>query len=48
MEEEEVESQRQVDQQNIMLNNSNTISPTSDEEMRHAHNANDDSSSSDE
>ena len=29
-------SQRQVDQQNIMLNNSSMISPTSDEEMRHA------------
>jgi hypothetical protein len=46
--EEAVESQRWVDQQNIMLNNSSKISHTSDEEMRHAHNACNDSSSSDE
>ena len=43
-----VESQRQVDQQNILLNNSSMILPTSDEEMRHAHNANNDNSPSDE
>ena len=36
MEEEAVESQIHDDQQNIMLNNSGTISPTSDDEMRHA------------
>lgn len=43
-----IESQRQADQQNIMLNNSSIIFPTSDEEMRHARNANDDNSSNDQ
>ena len=48
MEHEEVECKKQVNQQNIKLNNPSTMSPTSDEEMRHAHNASDDNSSSDE
>ena len=40
-------SQRQDDQQNIMLNKSSTISPTRDEEMRQAHmNASNESRSS--
>ena len=43
-----MECQKQVDQQNILLNNPSTISPRSDEEMRHARNSNDDMSSSDE
>ena len=47
VEEEAVESQRQVDQQNIVLNNSSTISPTGDEEIMHARNARNDNNSSD-
>jgi hypothetical protein len=47
MEHEEVEQQRQVDQENIRLNNQSTISPTSDEEMRHAHILSVENSSSD-
>ena len=43
-----IESQREVDQQKFMLNNSITISPTSDEEMRHAWNTSNDISSSNE
>lgn len=44
MEDEEVECQKQVDQQSIMLNNPSTIFPTSDEEMRYALNSIDDNS----
>jgi hypothetical protein len=43
-----IEGQRQVDQKNIMLNNRSTILPTSDKEMRHVDNSNDDNNSSDE
>ena len=43
-EEEGVKSGRQADQQNIMLINSSKISPTSDEEIRHACNINNDNS----
>lgn len=38
----------QAKEQNIRLNNPTTISPTSDEEMRHARNSSYDNSSSDE
>jgi hypothetical protein len=48
MEREEDEHKKQVDQENIRLNNQSTISPTSDEEMRHACSSSDDNSSSDE
>ena len=41
-EEGDAEHQKQADQLNIMLNNPSTITPTSDEEMRHTHNSNDD------
>ena len=47
MEHEEVEHKKQVDQENIKLNNQSTISPTSDEEMRHACSSSNDISSSD-
>ena len=43
-----VQSQIQVHQQKIMLNNSSMISCTSDEEMRDACNTNNDNNSSDE
>ena len=46
--EEAVKSQRQVHQQNIMLNNSSSILRTRDEEMRHAHNFMYDNNSNDE
>ena len=42
VEEELIESQRQVYEQKIMLNNTSTISLTIDEEMKHAHNSNND------
>ena len=47
---EAIGSQRQADQQNnIMLNNSSMISPTSDEEIKHAcMNASNERSSSDQ
>jgi hypothetical protein len=48
MEDEEVEYQNQFDQENIRLNNQSTISPTNDEEMRHARSSSDDNGSSDE
>jgi hypothetical protein len=48
VEEEAIKSQREVHQQNIMSNNSSTISPTSDKEMRDACNTSNDSNSSDE
>ena len=40
--------QKEVDRQNIMLNDPKTISHTSDEEMKHAHSSNDDGYLSDE
>jgi hypothetical protein len=46
MEDGEAEHQKQVDQENIRLN-TESISPTNDEEMRHAHSSSDDNSSSD-
>ena len=48
MEHEEGECKKQIDQQNIRLNYPNTISPTSDEEMRHARSSSNASNSSDE
>jgi hypothetical protein len=48
MEDEGAEHKKQVDQENIMLKNQSTISPTNDEEMRHAHNSSNDNSSTDE
>ena len=45
---ENTEHQNQEDQRNIILNNQPTISPTSDEEMRHSWRSRDDNSSSDE
>jgi hypothetical protein len=48
MEDEEAEHKKQVDQENIRLNNQSTIFPTNDEEMRHAHSSSDDRSSNDE
>jgi hypothetical protein len=48
MKDEEVEHKKQVDQENITLNNKNTIFPTNVEEMRHAHILSDGNSSSDE
>ena len=48
MEHEHVEHKKQVDQENISLNNQSTISHTSDEEMRDACSSSDDTSSSDE
>jgi hypothetical protein len=38
MEDKGVEHKKQVDQENIMLKKQSTMSPTNDEEMRHAHN----------
>ena len=38
MEHEEVEHKSKVDQEKIRLNNQSTISPTNDEEMKHARN----------
>jgi hypothetical protein len=48
MEDEGVEHKKQVDQENIMLKNQSTISPTNDEEMRHAHSSSNVNSSTDE
>ena len=48
MEREEAKCQKQLDQQNIRLNNPSTILPTSDEKIRHAQSSNNDNSSSDE
>ena len=48
MEDEGVEHKNQAYQENIRLKEQSTISPTNDEEMRHAHNASDDNSSIDE
>ena len=47
MEHEEVEHKKKVDQEKIRLNNQSTISPESDEEMRHACNLSYDTNSSD-
>jgi hypothetical protein len=47
MEYEEVEHKKQVDQENIRLNNQSTIPPTSNEEMRHAWSLSDDNGSGD-
>ena len=43
-----VECQNQEDQENIILNNQRTISPTSDEERRYGCRFSDNNSSSDE
>jgi hypothetical protein len=49
MEDEGEEHKKQVDhQENIMLKNQSTISPTNDEEMRHAHSSSNVNSSTDE
>jgi hypothetical protein len=48
MEHEQLEHQKQVEQENICLNNQSTISPTTDQEMRDAHSSSNDNSSSDE
>jgi hypothetical protein len=45
---EQLERQREVEQENIYLDNQSTISPTTDQEMRDAHNSSNDNSSSDE
>jgi hypothetical protein len=45
MEHEEVEHKKQADQENIRLNKQRTISPISDEEMRHAFISSDDNNS---
>jgi hypothetical protein len=47
MEHEEVEHKKQANQETITLNKQSTILPTRNEEMRHARNSSDDSSSSD-
>ena len=39
MEDKEVEHKKKVYQEKIVLKNQCTISPTNDEEMRHAHNS---------
>jgi hypothetical protein len=43
-----VEHERQANQENIILKNQSTISPTNDEEMRHARSLSDDNNSTDE
>ena len=48
MEDEGVKHKKQVDQENIMLKTQSTISPTNDEEMRHAHNSSNDNNATDE
>jgi hypothetical protein len=48
MEDEGVEHKKQVDQEKNMLKNESIISPTNDEEMRHARNSSDDNNSTDE
>jgi hypothetical protein len=48
MEDERAEHKKQADQENIMLKNKSTISPTNDEEMRHACNLSDDNNSTNE
>jgi hypothetical protein len=48
MEHEQATHQKQVDEENISLHNQSRISPTSDEEMRHACNWSDENNSSDE
>ena len=48
MECKENEHKKQDDKENIRLNNQSIIPPTSDEEMSHAHNLRNASSSSDE
>jgi hypothetical protein len=39
---------KKLDQENIKLKNKSTISPTNDEEMRHANNSSDDNNSIDQ
>jgi hypothetical protein len=46
--EEEEKHKKKVDKENIRLNHQSTISPTNDEEMRHAHSSNNNNSSIDE
>jgi hypothetical protein len=48
MEHKEVEHNKQANQENIMLNNRSTLSPTSDKEIRHAHSSSNDNGLSDE
>jgi hypothetical protein len=48
MEHEEEEHKKQVDQENIRLNNQSTIPLTSDEEIRHAHSLKNGNNPSDE
>jgi hypothetical protein len=48
MEHEQLEHQKEVNQENIRLNNQSTISPVTDQEMRDAHNSSNDNNSSDE
>jgi hypothetical protein len=42
MEDKWVEHKKQDDQENIMLKKQSTLSPTNNEEIRHAHNSRDD------
>jgi hypothetical protein len=48
MEDEGEKHKKQVDHENIRLNSQSKISPTKDEEMRHAHSPSNDNSSTDE
>ena len=48
MKNEQLECQREVEQENIHLNNQSTISPTIDTKMRDSHKSSNDNSSSDE
>ena len=47
MEEEGAEYKKQASEENIMLKNQTIISPTNDEEMRHANNSSNVNSSTD-
>ena len=48
MEHEQLERKKKVVQENIRLNSQSRISPTTDQEMRDAHNSSNDNNSSDE
>jgi hypothetical protein len=48
MEHEKLKRKKEVDIENISLNNQSTISPTTDQEMRDAHNSSNERNSSDE
>ena len=48
MQHEQAEHKKQVDEENISLNNQSRISPTGDEKMKHVHRSSDNNSSSGE